>query len=72
LVHASIVNKKQQEDSMKRGKRNLLVLVSLLLSMVLAFGVLTTSVAAAEVEEIHFLIPGGAGGGLGRHCQGCG
>lgn len=57
---------------MKRGKRNLLVLVSLLLSMVLAFGVLTTSVAAAEVEEIHFLIPGGAGGGWDGTARGVG
>jgi len=56
---------------MKTGKRNLLGLGSILLSAILSLALMAGS-AAAEVKEIHFLIPGGAGGGWDGTARGVG
>lgn len=46
-------------------------LKTLFCASVLAFGVITTA-QAADIEEIHFLIPGGAGGGWDGTARGTG
>lgn len=56
---------------MKAGKRNLLGLGSILLSTILSLALMAGS-AAAEVKEVHFLIPGGAGGGWDGTARGVG
>ncbi len=56
---------------MKAGKRKLFGLGSVVLSMALSLIVMAGS-AAAEVKEIHFLIPGGAGGGWDGTARGVG
>jgi putative tricarboxylic transport membrane protein len=53
-------------------KRHLLFLTTFLLTGLLGFTVMASTAAASEVEEIHFLIPGGAGGGWDGTARGVG
>ena len=57
---------------MKQGKKRIVRLGAAVFSFVLLLSMVVSPLSASEVKEIHFLIPGGAGGGWDGTARGVG
>ena len=57
---------------MKQGRNKFVRFGATLFSFTLLMALLVSPVSASEVKEIHFLIPGGAGGGWDGTARGVG